>query len=190
MNNAMYMKLLGKGCPKHLLDSYRPIVDEGSFAPLKIDDAVTLSPTKGFKLFLRLLGVGHTVQQLIHLSDTSVSLKTAYNAALTIAASRCQEDRGYNVAWVRLHQGIDPQADLTSRLGQPNLMIVDNIYGDSTSYKVEKLRDMVSHLDRTDFIFLVRPAGNPAALTANFGILATHTPLLLQELGDHLGETV
>lgn len=79
--------------------------------------------------------------------------------------------------WLRLNQGYVQQVPLEGD-SRPSLLILDNVFIDSTAAKVEKLRDILSNYDDTPVLVIVSTPGNPLALSEQFNLAATYGVLL------------
>jgi hypothetical protein len=81
--------------------------------------------------------------------------------------------------WIRLHQGFDSQVPLTGEPSEkPSLLVVDNVFVDSTPTKVEKLRDLVAYYDDRPVIIIVSTPGSPLSLSEKFNIPVKYGVLL------------
>ena len=89
---------------------------------------------------------------------------------------------GYNLGkgrkppkWIRLNQSFDPQFERDSTY---SFLVIDNVFVDSTSVKIEKLRDLMSANDSTPTVIIVSSPGEPLALSHKFSLTATYGILL------------
>ncbi len=119
---------------------------------------------------------------VLHLSDNyqgdiarNFGVRILSTALQSLATQRCPF--ATKPMWLRLDQSFNPQFDQSKRY---SLIVVDNVFPDSTPVKIEKLRDLIAINDGCSFV-VICPGGNPLALAEKFYLPMTYAALLRNE---------
>lgn len=71
-------------------------------------------------------------------------------------------------SWIMLTSGYEEQV-----MGNPRLVVLDNIYEDAPAQKVDKLRTLLNTHTETTFVIITQEYGNPLSLVKKFRLPAT-----------------
>jgi hypothetical protein len=125
---------------------------------------------------------------ILYLSDFKNG-EVARAAAAAIFSQACHQ---YRVSdrerplWVRLSQDYNQPLPLSGN-ERPAFVVLDNVFTDSTSAKVEKLRDVLAFYDDTPIVVICATPGSPWALVerynvaGSYGVLLRDTRVLMKE---------
>jgi len=160
---------LDRSCSQFLLDRY----DNDGTA-----HKVPVMPKKQAEWLTRCFEDPFHTEYTCYLSDYHNG-DVARNAAVALiseAMARYNHRAGLQrPKWLRLDQSFDRQFDKESKY---SFLVVDNVYVDSTSVKIEKLRDLLAVNDTTPTVVIVSSPGEPLALSHKFSLTATYGILL------------
>lgn len=195
--NVSHSALVSKGVPKRTIGLYKPFNPAGAcsqFLMSKYNDngdeiKAPVHPKTQLAWLNRLIDDPYHGPYVAYLSDykegdisRTVAAAVFSNAMHSFQVGTHRE----RPRWIRLHQGFDTQIPLYGS-DRPSLLVLDNVFADSTQTKVEKIRDIISAYDDTPVIVIVSTPGSPLSLVERFhlqvdyGILLRDTRIMTKE---------
>ena len=179
--------LQGRGVPARTLGLFKPFDLERICSQYQIvrrndsgeEETRPVMPSKQIGWLKQVFEDPYHLPYILYLSDYKNGDLSRGVAAAILSEAMSQfsvsTHKGDRPLWVRLHQGFDWQVDFENK---PSLLVLDNVFLDSTPVKVEKLRDILSICDGIPIIVIVSSGGSPLALSEKFNLPATYGALL------------